>query len=937
MYFSILLSSQACGQTPLKATHPSKYKYESPIKPLHSTPKIQDNRSKKNGRKLNMDSGAIRKNSNQKKLEDRLSGGFTPLKLNEGIKGKSAEKNHKKRCSLDLNVSPREWRPDIPIQPEKRRGKKSNKRRSDPILTNTSCDSEDSISKSPVVKENLAKITEDNKKKFDNSNQWAQITRSFDKSHFDKSHNETNSTDNNTIDTSSTSFFQSPLKSMDSNDESMEFIEPSLAFIQEEDKLSLERLAQLYNLCIDHRLVPNILVELYLVLQLFTVKHQIPSSKPIGTSARKAGLFVSVHNCVFFASMVLTHQVHLFRHLNHDAIDYLVENNRLQEFCPENIKETLASYKQEAKRDFDTVDGSYIINSLESVRFQEETDSRDNFPDANTFTDFKKQRDSFYELLKNWELSYNDINKGSKNRDQFGFSVIKILRLQENPVNLRHFARLFTEQMLINCLKEDKSRNLEDKMDDASYSDSYSNWKLQSRFGRPKKCQEFFKEFLSVSTYSFIVHLKEVMKDMIVSMNDTNFNLDDDIPIMEIGNLILKLRILAKYLAMIEVLPFCKHGSNVPQHFRESQLKLRENDFKNPSVDFNIIISEAFKRGRLVITLPWIIEYCSMLDFVGAKLDYFQDIFKKLVSIYKSMTFTGILPGKPTHTPDGGIIEDILSPMKNVSLELQGNKKKDIGFNQFFLCIHLGWLFENPTFPREYFVDDVSDVVEIGYSEKKTIDSCRSIHATLLYDCCPYLNELNVVLKSQKMHKTAPIIPIKRKKSTPIAPTNKSENIQEKLEAHFFYSSRNLEIVNLIIKRVTSNFVNILGEKITEDAKHVLKEISENLKILNEDSFKGELIDQVRELSRMSFKKIDDIAKGVVEEELKRRVDAALTSLMPDDTKDSEMKARRMKVCREYIERRVKIQAKNWTKEKYSEGMHQFFVVYFFHICFRYL
>ena len=169
MFFSILLSSQACGQTPLKATHPSKYKYESPIKPLHSTPKIQDNnRSKKNGRKLNMDTGAIRKNSNQKKLEDRLSGSLTPLKLNEGtIKGKSAEKSSKKRCSLDLNVSPREWRPDIPIQPEKRRGKKSNKRRSDPIPINISCDSEDSINKSPMVKENLAKITEDDKKKMD--------------------------------------------------------------------------------------------------------------------------------------------------------------------------------------------------------------------------------------------------------------------------------------------------------------------------------------------------------------------------------------------------------------------------------------------------------------------------------------------------------------------------------------------------------------------------------------------------------------------------------------------------------------------------------------------------------------------------------------------------------------------------------------------------
>ena len=33
-----------------------------------------------------------------------------------------------------------------------------------------------------------------------------------------------------------------------------------------------------------------------------------------------------------------------------------------------------------------------------SVRFQPETDSRGMFPDAQTFQDFKKQRDMFYEL-----------------------------------------------------------------------------------------------------------------------------------------------------------------------------------------------------------------------------------------------------------------------------------------------------------------------------------------------------------------------------------------------------------------------------------------------------------------------------------------------------------------------------------------------------------
>ena len=39
-----------------------------------------------------------------------------------------------------------------------------------------------------------------------------------------------------------------------------------------------------------------------------------------------------------------------------------------------------------------------------SVRFQPETDSRGMFPDAQTFQDFKKQRDMFYELGQSHDM-----------------------------------------------------------------------------------------------------------------------------------------------------------------------------------------------------------------------------------------------------------------------------------------------------------------------------------------------------------------------------------------------------------------------------------------------------------------------------------------------------------------------------------------------------
>ena len=99
----------------------------------------------------------------------------------------------------------------------------------------------------------------------------------------------------------------------------------------------------------------------------------------------------------------------------------------------------------------------------------------------------------------------------------------------------------------------------------------------------------------------------------------------------------------------------------------------------------------------------------------------------------------------------------INSPMKKISIKddvKQHDSKKNYNFNRFFLCIHLGWLFENPSFPRELFVRDIPKLIG-DISDKvdsNTIDGNKCLKATLLYNCCPYLSELKVVL-SQYHHR----------------------------------------------------------------------------------------------------------------------------------------------------------------------------------------
>ena len=87
-------------------------------------------------------------------------------------------------------------------------------------------------------------------------------------------------------------------------------------YFQVTNGTSLSQLASLYSFFIEHHLVPNVLVEVYLLLELLTVKAQADdeddddAGAPAGRSdVADDGIFSSVHNCVFFSTHVLKSQV----------------------------------------------------------------------------------------------------------------------------------------------------------------------------------------------------------------------------------------------------------------------------------------------------------------------------------------------------------------------------------------------------------------------------------------------------------------------------------------------------------------------------------------------------------------------------------------------------------------------------------------------------
>lgn len=65
----------------------------------------------------------------------------------------------------------------------------------------------------------------------------------------------------------------------------------------------------------------------------------------------------------------------------------------------------------------------------------------------------------------------------------------------------------------------------------------------------------------------------------------------------------------------------------------------------------------------------------------------------------------------------------------------------------FYLKLMLGWLFHLPSFPTDLFYSVVIENVSDDATLRVGLDSYEVVHETVLYTVCPFLNEINVILR----------------------------------------------------------------------------------------------------------------------------------------------------------------------------------------------
>ncbi|XP_017029645.1 protein disks lost [Drosophila kikkawai] len=428
------------------------------------------------------------------------------------------------------------------------------------------------------------------------------------------------------------------------------------------DSNQLQLLSVIYSLLIDLNMVPNVLSELSFVLQLINVRDLGQST--VGTSLDCMPLqrvSSDYKSCVYFALKLLENQQRLLLQLDKKTLGVLLQNERLNLLPPGIVQQLEASYQQ--KQDSaPSVALDTSSSSQHNVYYHVEKDSRDNFPSQNEFAAFKTQRDLFYKALKQWELGH--LNRNFNFTSEVAPCIREIFKVSEHPVNMAHFAKLFVSQLLISATENTESpEELGLKLDPLRLNRLAqrlvtSDSSVEGQFPRS---QAFFRDFIAgCSSMAFHVQLKLALFVQLLRHNDSTFDLlqlSEDVCAEEEqsaqqGLYIVRVQtmahmlILAKFLGFVSVLPFSgttQHGNPSPPYLCPQQLQLRSRF--QPDFNLRETFERSMRNGKLLISLPWLVQYLAMLDPVSLNLPDALATLEILYGLYASLGMEKSQPG----------------------------------------------------------------------------------------------------------------------------------------------------------------------------------------------------------------------------------------------------------------------------------------------------
>ncbi|KAK7904444.1 hypothetical protein WMY93_017051 [Mugilogobius chulae] len=353
----------------------------------------------------------------------------------------------------------------------------------------------------------------------------------------------------------------------------------------------LDRLAALYCTCISQNLVPNIFLELFFVVQLLTSRSthnhdddEQDSLCTTNTDILERCYLKQVHNCVYFAVKVLENQFNLMVQLDKCTLRLLAENERVATFSP-HLRDRLTQAQDKSTAKLSPSASTFI----HSVPFEPATDNRSNFGSDKAFHTFKKQRDIFYEILREWEDFHKE--PGWSFEAALGNRIRGMMNHLNSAGNHAHFARLFLKQLIQMCKGPRGNNSLGDTPDADLLgmlgADSLGRLKrLEERLIQPQTVigpcpppsfpghQEFFRNFLqTASCCQLNQHLQDSLCQQLLQLDEVSIqsppvssgveeeeeeegDMEQQDEKQRFSSVLLLARLLAKFLGFIAFLPY---------------------------------------------------------------------------------------------------------------------------------------------------------------------------------------------------------------------------------------------------------------------------------------------------------------------------------------------------------------------------------------------
>ncbi|TMW52180.1 hypothetical protein DOY81_002739, partial [Sarcophaga bullata] len=476
-----------------------------------------------------------------------------------------------------------------------------------------------------------------------------------------------------------------------------------------EKNVTLKRLAEVYTLIIDLNLTTNILNELSFLLNLLNAPY--PSSTPDEIAENLKQLHFNDENAsdglecledlshaVFFAILCLTFEKESLALLDTKSLSVVLIGERFS-YLPDDIKTYLVEihqHKQQlvAENPFCSTFFRFDAKPYSNVYFQQDQDSRENFTSSQEFANFRVQRDLFCKCLKIWDS--NHLNPAWKFSEEVTPKIRQIFEHSENCINMAHLAKLFVSQLLLTASNSTSPEEIGLEVDMQKFSKLTQRLIAPSQFSvdyQFPRSEAFFRDFiLEARSLAFAEQLKMELYTELISQNDSSFDHinigkaendadEQDLSIaddMNGENIVVKpevlnsMLILAKFLGFTTALPYNINSTNfMPPSVEKDQIKLRS--LMQSTIDISVILEQGIQQNKLLITIPWLVQYFAMLDNVTLHLDHYMKALKLMFALY---SYLGIENTKPFNKASLFIIK---------------------------LC--LGWLFESKQFIAEQYYD----------------------------------------------------------------------------------------------------------------------------------------------------------------------------------------------------------------------------------------